>query len=242
MRIAQHLDRAEGLRNECRQLRIRRIRRGARPHALHLKAHACIRRVGRGGLVLPALFNTQTQPDGVQGGILNNGFQLAAVLLNLLRNRHGHNACGQVRLNHFAELTLLQQQTVRQGAAGVGDIADIAQARLVRVRVGTGGHEGVYAGAVASNLLRQIRQNRGRGDHVHPVGGGIDGGGASAQREGTCTGTRRGTGGEGEGGASRIGVRTLAGGMSAMRCHRGVPSGVPNAESWRPAPEREPRC
>ena len=242
MRIAQHLHRAEGLRNERRQLRIRGIGGGARPHALHLKTHAGLRRVGGGGLVLPALLNAQTQPDGVQGGILNNGFELAAVLLDFLRNSHGHNACGQVRLNHLSELALLQQQAVRQGAAGVGDIADIAQARLVRVWVGTGGHEGVYAGAVASNLLRQIRQNRGRGDHVHPVGGGIDGGGASAQREGTCTGTRRGTGGEGEGGASRIGVRTLAGGMSAMRCHRGVPSGVPNAESWRPAPEREPRC
>ena len=108
MRIAQHLHRTEGLRNERRQLRIRRIGRGARPHALHLKAHACIRRVGGGRFVLPALFNTQTQPDGVQGSILNNGFQLAAVLFNLLRNRHGHNAGGQVRLNHFAELTLLQ--------------------------------------------------------------------------------------------------------------------------------------
>ena len=240
MRIAQHLHRAEGLRNERRQLRIRGIGGGARPHALHLKTHAGLRRVGGGGLVLPALLNAQTQPDGVQGGILNNGFELAAVLLNFLRNSHGHDPGGQVRLNHFAELALLQQQAVRQGATGVGDIADITQARLVRVWVGTGGHEGMHAGAVAGNLLHQIRQNRGRGDHVHPVGGGVLGGGASAQREGTCT--RRGTGGEGEGGASRIGVRTLAGGMPAMRCHRGVPSGVPNAESWRPAPEREPRC
>ena len=208
MRIAQHLHRTEGLRNERRQLCIRRIGRGARPNALHLKAHSRIRRIGGGGLVLPALFNTQTQPDGVQGGILNNGFELAAVLLNLLRNRHGHNACGQVRLNHFAELTLLQQQTVRQGAAGVGDIADIAQARLIRVRVSTGRHEGVHTGALPGNLLRQVRQNRGRGDHAHPVGGGVHGAGASAQCEGTSPHPRahRNTGGEGEGGASTIGV------------------------------------
>ena len=208
MRIAQHLHRAEGLRNKRRQLRIRRIGGGARPHALHLKAHAGLRRIGGGRLVLPALLNAQTQPDGVQGGILNNGFQLAAVLLDFLRNSHGHDPGGQVRLNHFAELTLLQQQAVRQGATGVGDIADIAQARLVRVWVGTGGHEGVHAGAVAGNLLRQIRQNRGRGDHAHPVGGGVLGAGASAQREGTSPhpGTCRNAGGEGEGGASTIGV------------------------------------
>ena len=208
MRIAQHLHRAEGLRNKRRQLRIRRIGRGARPHALHLKAHARIRRIGGGGFVLPALFNAQTQPDGVQRGILNNGFQLAAVLLNLLGNRHGYNPGRQIRLNHFGELTLLQQQAVRQGATGVGDIADIAQARLVRVWVGTGGHEGVHAGAVAGNLLRQIRQNRGRGDHAHPVGGGVLGAGASAQCEGTSPhpGTCRNAGGEGEGGASTIGV------------------------------------
>ena len=208
MRIAQHLHRAEGLRNERSQLRIRRIGGGTRPHALHLKAHAGIRRIGGGRLVLATLFNTQTQPDGIQGGILNNGFQLAAVLLNLLRNRHGYNPGGQVRLNHFGELTLLQQQAVRQGAAGVGDIADIAQARLVRVRVGTGGHEGVHAGALPCNLLRQIRQNWGRGDHAHPVGGGALGGGASAQREGASPhpGTCRNAGGEGEGGASTIGV------------------------------------
>ena len=244
MRIAQHLHRAEGLRNERRQLRIRGIGGGARPHALHLKTHAGLRRVGGGGLVLPALFNAQTQPDGVQGGILHDGFQLAAVLLDFLRNSHGHDPGGQVRLNHLGELALLQQQTVRQGAAGVGDIADIAQAWLIRVRVSTGGHQGVHAGALAGNLLRQIRQNRSRGDHAHPVGGRIHGACASSQCEGASphSRTHRDTGGEGEGGASRIGVRTLAGGMPAMRCHRGVPSGVPNAESWRPAPEREPRC
>ena len=180
VRIAQHLHRAEGLRNKRRQLRIRRIGGGARPHALHLKTHAGLRRVGGGGLVLPALLNTQTQPDGVQGGILHDGFQLAAVLLNLLCHRHGHNPGRQVRLNHLGELTLLQQQTVRQGAAGVGDIADIAQARLIRVRVGTGGHEGVHAGAVAGDLLRQVRQDWGCGDHAHPVGGRVYGGGASA--------------------------------------------------------------
>ena len=208
MRIAQHLHRTEGLRNERRQLRIRRIGGGTRPHALHLKTHAGIRRVGGCRLVLSALFNAQTQPDGVQGGVLHNGFQLAAVLLNLLRNRHGHNPGGQIRLNHFGELALLQQQTVRQGAAGVGDIADIAQARLVRVRVGTGWHEGVHAGALPCNLLRQVRQNRGRGDHAHPVRGSVLGAGASAQCEGASPhpGTCRDAGGEGEGGASTIGV------------------------------------
>ena len=241
MRIAQHLHRAEGLRNERRQLRIRGIGGGARPHALHLKTHAGLRRVGGGGLVLPALLNAQTQPDGVQGGILNNGFQLAAVLLDLLRNRHGHDPGGQVRLNHLGELALLQQQAVRQGAAGVGDIADIAQARLIRVRVGTGRHEGVHAGAVAGNLLRQIRQNRGRGDHVHPVGGSVQGAGASAQCEGTSPHPRahRNTGGEGEGGTPTIGVRV---GMPAMRCHRCGPFGVPNAESWHRVPAPEWRC
>ena len=243
MRIAQHLHRAEGLRNERRQLRIRGIRRGTRPYALHLKAHACIRRVGGGRLVLPALFNTQTQPDGVQGGILNNGFELAAVLLNLLRNRHGHNPGGQVRLNHFAELTLLQQKTVRQGAAGVGDIADIAQARLIRVRVSTGRHQRVHTGALPGNLLRQIRQNRGRGDHAHPVGGGVHGAGASAQCKGASPHprTRRDTGGEGEGGTPTICLRAVAG-MPAMRCHRCGPFGVPNAESWHRVPAPEWRC
>ena len=131
MRIAQHLHRAEGLRNERRQLRIRGIGGRARTHALHLKTHACIRRIGGGRLVLPALLNAQTQPDGVQGGVLHDGFQLAAVLLDFLRNRHGHNPGGQVRLDHLGELTLLQQQAVRQGATGVGDVANIAQARLV---------------------------------------------------------------------------------------------------------------
>ena len=243
MRIAQHLHRAEGLRNERRQLRIRRIGRGARPHALHLKTHAGLRRVGGGGLVLPALLNAQTQPDGVQGGILHDGFQLAAVLLDLLRNRYGRNPGGQVRLNHLAELTLLQQQTVRQGATGVGDIADIAQARLIRVRVSTGRHEGVHAGAVAGDLLRQIRQDRGRGDHAHPVGGSIDGAGASAQREGTSTHPRphRDTGSEGEGGTPAICLRAVAG-MPAMRRHRCGPFGVPNAEPWHQVPAPEWRC
>ena len=243
MRIAQHLHRAEGLRNERRQLRIRGIGGGARPHALHLKAHAGLRRVGGGRLVLPALFNTQTQPDGVQGGILNNGFELAAVLLNLLRNRHGHNPGGQVRLNHFAELTLLQQQTVRQGAACVGDIADVAQARLIRVRVSTGRHQRVHAGALPCNLLRQIRQNRGRGDHAHPIRGGVHGAGASAQCEGTSPhpSTHRDTGGEGEGGTPTICLRAVAG-MPAMRCHRCGPFDVPNAESWHRVPAPEWRC
>ena len=39
---------------------------------------------------------------------------------------------GRFRLNHLSELALLQQQAVRQGAAAY-DIADIAQARLIRV-------------------------------------------------------------------------------------------------------------
>lgn len=51
----------------------------------------------------------QTQPDGVEGGVLNNRNQAAPVALNLFGNRHRKRPLGQVSVDRAHQLLLLQQ-------------------------------------------------------------------------------------------------------------------------------------